>query len=233
MSISPKPQLSLTATMKALFKRDILLAFRARGDLLNPLMFFLMVTSLFPLAVTPDPVFLGKIAPGVIWVGALLATLLSLDLLFKSDYEDGSLERMLLMPQPTLFLILTKVFVHWLVSGLPLALIAPLLGLMLGLPDGGYLPLFISLLLGTPVLSLLGAIGAGLTVGLRKGGMLMPLLILPLYIPVLIFAASAVQSGSQGQPFVGQLAFLGAYLAFTLAICPLAASAAIRISVAR
>jgi heme exporter protein B len=217
----------------SIFKRDLLIAFRNRGELLNPLMFFLMVASLFPLAVSPDPKFLGLIAPGVIWVGALLATLLSLDLLFKSDYEDGSLEQMLLVPQPLMLLVLAKVSVHWLVAGLPLALMAPLLGLMLGLPEGGYQPLIISLLLGTPVLSLLGSIGAGLTVGLRKGGMLMPLLILPLYIPVLIFAASAVQSGVDGNSYSGHLAFIGAYLALAVVFAPLAASAALRITTAR
>ncbi|MFT6327793.1 MAG: heme exporter protein B [Crocinitomicaceae bacterium] len=217
----------------SIFKRDLLIAFRNRGELLNPLMFFLMVASLFPLAVSPDPKFLGQIAPGVIWVGALLATLLSLDLLFKTDYEDGSLEQMLLVPQPLMLLVLAKVSVHWLVAGLPLALMAPLLGLMLGLPEGGYQPLVISLLLGTPVLSLLGSIGAGLTVGLKKGGMLMPLLILPLYIPVLIFAASAVQSGVDGNSYSGHLAFIGAYLALAVVFAPIAAAAALRITTAR
>ncbi len=217
----------------ALLKRDLLLAFRSRGDLLNPLMFFMMVASLFPLAVSPDPQLLGVIAAGVIWVGALLATLLSLDLMFKSDYEDGSLEQMLLMPQPAMLMVLVKVLVHWLVAGLPLAFIAPLLGLMLGLPNGGFMPLILSLLLATPILSLLGGIGAGLTVGLRKGGMLMPLLILPLYIPVLIFASSSVQAGVQGNDYLGHMAFLGAYLALTLVVAPVAAAAALRISLAR
>ncbi|MEY8263107.1 MAG: heme exporter protein CcmB [Bermanella sp.] len=219
--------------LMALLKRDLLLAFRSRGDLLNPLMFFMVVASLFPLAVSPDPALLGSIAAGVIWVGALLAALLSLDLMFKGDYEDGSLEQMLLMPQPAMLMVLVKVLVHWLVAGLPLAFIAPLLGLMLGLADGGFMPLILSLLLATPTLSLLGAIGAGLTVGLRKGGMLMPLLILPLYIPVLIFAASAVQAGVQGTSYLGHMAFLGAYLALTLVVAPLAAAAALRISLAR
>ena len=219
--------------LMALLKRDLLLAFRSRGDLLNPLMFFMVVASLFPLAVSPDPALLGVIAAGVIWVGALLAALLSLDLMFKGDYEDGSLEQMLLMPQPAMLMVLVKVLVHWLVAGLPLAFIAPLLGLMLGLADGGFMPLILSLLLATPTLSLLGAIGAGLTVGLRKGGMLMPLLILPLYIPVLIFAASAVQAGVQGTSYLGHMAFLGAYLALTLVVAPLAAAAALRISLAR
>lgn len=223
----------MTASLAALLKRDLLIAYRNRGELLNPLMFFLMVSTLFPLAVTPDPKFLGQIAAGVIWVGALLATLLSLDLLFKSDYDDGSLEQMLLMPSPTMAMVLVKVLVHWLVSGLPLALMAPLLGVMLGLPEGGYTPLVLTLLLGTPILSLLGAIGAGLTVGLKKGGMLMPLLILPLYIPVLIFAASAVQTGVNGSSYMGHLAFLGAYLALTFVVAPVAAAAALRISIAR
>ena len=223
----------MNASLMALLRRDLLISFRNRGELLNPLMFFLMVSSLFPLAVTPDPKFLGQIAAGVIWVGALLATLLSLDLLFKSDYDDGSLEQLLLMPTPTMGIVLVKVLVHWLVSGLPLALMAPLLGVMLGLPEGGFAPLVITLLLGTPILSLLGAIGAGLTVGLKKGGMLMPLLILPLYIPVLIFAASAVQTGVDGNSYMGHLAFLGAYLALTFVVAPVAAAAALRISIAR
>ncbi|MGK0444394.1 MAG: heme exporter protein B [Bermanella sp.] len=222
-----------TSPLMALFKRDLLIAFRNRGELLNPLMFFLMVASLFPLAVTPDPKFLGLIAPGIIWVGALLATLLSLDLMFKSDYEDGSLEQIILQPQPTLLFVLVKTLLHWLMAGLPLTLMAPLLGVMLALPEGGYLPLVLSLLLGTPTLSLLGAIGAGLTVGLKKGGMLMPLLILPLYIPVLIFAASSVQSGIDGNAYTGHLAFLGAYLALMLVLAPVASSAALKISIAR
>lgn len=232
-NVSARNQPSMVHMLSALFSRDMLLAFRSRGELLNPLMFFLMVASLFPLAVSPDPKFLATIAPGVIWVGALLATLLSLDLIFKSDFEDGSLEQMLLLPQSTLLFVLVKVKVHWLVAGLPLALIAPLLGMMLALPDGGYPPLLLSLLLGTPILSLIGAIGAGLTVGLRKGGMLLPLLILPLYIPVLIFAASAVQAGVLGQSYQGHLLFMAAYLALTLVIAPFATSLALRISVAR
>lgn len=217
----------------ALFKRDLLIAFRNRGELLNPLMFFLMVASLFPLAVTPDPKFLGLIAPGIIWVGALLATLLSLDLMFKSDYEDGSLEQMLLQPQPTLLFVLVKTLLHWLTAGLPLTILAPLLGVMLALPEGGYWPLVFSLLLGAPILSLLGSIGAGLTVGLKKGGMLMPLLILPLYIPVLIFAASSVQAGVDGNSYTGHLAFLGAYLALMFVLAPVASAAALKISIAR
>jgi heme exporter protein B len=222
-----------TFSLMAIFKRDLLIAFRNRGELLNPLMFFLMVASLFPLAVTPDPKFLGLIAPGIIWVGALLATLLSLDLMFKSDFEDGSLEQMLLQPQPTLLFVMVKTLLHWLMAGLPLTLMAPVLGVMLALPEGGYWPLVFSLLLGTPTLSLLGAIGAALTVGLKKGGMLMPLLILPLYIPVLIFAASSVQAGVDGNSYTGHLAFLGAYLALMLVLAPVASAASLKISIAR
>ena len=219
--------------LKAIFKRDFVIAFRNRGELLNPLMFFLMVASLFPLAVTPDPKFLGLIAAGIIWVGALLATLLSLDLMFKSDFEDGSLEQTLLQPQPSILFVMVKIALHWLMSGVPLTLVAPILGIMLALPNSGFEPLMLSLLLGTPTLSLLGAIGAGLTVGLKKGGMLMPLLILPLYIPVLIFAASSVQAGIDGNSYVGHLAFLGSYLALMLVVAPWACVAALKISIAR
>lgn len=224
---------TLMGTLLVTIRRDLLLAYRAKGELLNPLMFFLIVSSLFPLAVSPDPEFLGSIAPGIIWVGALLATLLSLDLLFKADHDDGTLEQFLLMPQPLVFLVLAKIIAHWCIAGLPLVIVAPLLGVMLGLPENAYFALMISLLLGTPILSLLGAIGAGLTVGLKKGGMLLPLLILPLYIPVLIFGASAVQSAGQGMAINGHIAFLGAYLFFTLAVCPLATVAALKLSVAR
>jgi heme exporter protein B len=224
---------TIRAAMLATFSRDLTLAYRAKGELLNPLMFFLMVSSLFPLAVSPDPTVLGNIAAGIIWVGALLATLLSLDLLFKADHDDGTLEQFLLMPQPMVFLVLAKIIAHWFIAGLPLVIVAPLLGVMLGLPQDAYFALFISLLLGTPILSLLGAIGAGLTVGLKKGGMLLPLLILPLYIPVLIFGASAVQTAGQGMAINGHIAFLGAYLFFTLAVCPLATVAALKLSVAR
>lgn len=225
--------MSASVSLLALFKRDFVIAFRNRGELLNPLMFFLMVASLFPLAVTPDPKFLGLIAAGIIWVGALLATLLSLDLMFKSDFEDGSLEQALLQPTPSIFFVCVKTVLHWLVSGVPLTLVAPILGVMLALPEGGFQPLMISLLLGTPILSLLGSIGAGLTVGLKKGGMLMPLLILPLYIPVLIFAASSVQAGIDGNAYIGHMAFLGAYLALMLVVAPWASAAALKISIAR
>lgn len=224
---------SVKQAFKETLKRDLILAYRSKGDLLNPLMFFAMIVSLFPLAVSPESAFLSQIAPGVIWVGALLACLLSLDAIFRSDFDDGSLEQMLLTPQPLFVLVLAKILSHWLISGLPLAIVAPILALMLALPDAAYGTLFISLLIGTPILSLLGAIGAGLTVGLRKGGMLLPLLILPLYIPVLIFAASAVQSAGAGIAVVGQLAFLGAFLCFSLVVSPFATVMALKISTGR
>ena len=229
----PKPELSLSLIFLLALKRDILLAYRKRGELVNPLVFFLIVATLFPLGVSPNPEFLAQVAPGVVWVAALLATLLSMDSLFRSDYDDGSLEQMLLSPHPLSLLVLAKVTGHWLMTGLPLAIISPLLGLMLYLPESGYPALIASLLLGSPVLILIGAIGAGLTVGLRKGSVLLSLLVLPLFIPVLIFGAGTVLAGVNGLPIGGYLALLGAMLALALALAPLAISAAIRISVSQ
>ena len=212
-------------------KRDLLLSYRRKSDLVNPLIFFLMVATLFPLGVSPDPVFLAEVAPGVVWVAALLATLLSMDSLFRSDFEDGTLEQMLLSPQPLYMVVLAKVLAHWMLTGLPLTLLAPLLGVMLFLPADGMSGLVISLLLGTPTLSLVGAIGAALTVGLRKGGVLISLLVLPLYIPVLIFGSAAVQGAVTGLPLGGYFAILGAMLSLGLVMAPLAIGAALRISV--
>lgn len=213
------------------FKRDLTLAFRRKSELVNPLIFFLIVASLFPIGVSPEPNFLSQLAPGLVWVAALLATLLSMETLFKSDYEDGSLEQLLLSPQPVFLVVLSKVLAHWLLSGLALTTVAPLLGVMLFLPSEGMPGLMLSLLLGTPTLSLIGAIGAALTVGLRRGGVLISLLVLPLYIPVLIFGSSAVQAAVTGLPLDGYLALLGAMLALALALAPIAAGAALRISV--
>ncbi len=212
-------------------QREMLLAYRRRSDIVNPLAFFLIVATLFPLGVSPDPKFLAQVSPGVIWVAALLATLLSMDGLFRSDYDDGSLEQMLLSPRPFVLTVLAKVGSHWLLTGLPLALLSPLLGVMLFLPVEGTWALVISLLLGTPTLSLIGAIGAGLTVGLRKGGVLISLLVLPLYIPVLIFGAATVQAGVLGMPVGGYLALLGAILVLGLTLSPFAITAAVKISV--
>ena len=212
-------------------QREMLLAYRRRSDIVNPLAFFLIVATLFPLGVSPDPKFLAQVSSGVIWVAALLATLLSMDGLFRSDYDDGSLEQMLLSPRPFVLMVLAKVGSHWLLSGLPLALLSPLLGVMLFLPVEGTWALVVSLLLGTPTLSLIGAIGAGLTVGLRKGGVLISLLVLPLYIPVLIFGAATVQAGVLGMPVGGYLALLGAILVLGLTLSPFAIAAAVKISV--
>lgn len=217
----------------ATVKRDLLLAARSPGEWLNPLMFFLMVAALFPLAVDPDPAFLGNIAGGVIWVAALLATLLSLDTLFKADVEDGSLEQWLASGESLYGLALAKALVHWCISGLPLTLMSPLIGLMLNLPAQAYTALLISLLLGTPVLSALGAVGAALTAGVRSGGLLLSLVVLPLYVPVLIFAASTVYHASIGMAYNGQLGFLGAMLALALTLTPFAVSAALTINLSR
>ena len=215
----------------ATLRRDSLIAFRHRSEMANPLMFFLMVVTMVPLGITPEAAVLSILAPGMIWVVALLATLLSLDSLFRSDFEDGTLEQLLMSPQPLFFQVLAKVMVHWLVTGLPLTLMAPLLGVMLALPGAGYVPLWLSLLLGTATLSLLGSIGAALTVGLRKGGLLISLIIMPLYVPVLIFGASAVNSAIEGFPIGGQLAVLGAFLAVAIVLAPMAAAGALRISI--
>ena len=184
--------------VRATVRRDLLLAARNPGEWANPLMFFLMVAALFPMAVDPNPEFLAKIAGGVIWVAALLATLLSLDSLYRADVEDGSLEQWLASGESLYAMSLGKALVHWCISGLPLTLMSPLLGVMLHLPEEAYFALFISLAVGTPVLSLLGAVGAALTASLRSGGLLLALLILPLYVPVLIFAASAVYHAGIG-----------------------------------
>jgi heme exporter protein B len=213
-------------------RRDLQLSFRRRNELLNPILFFILVVSLFPLGIGPGPKLLAELAPGVIWVAALLATLLSMERLFRSDFEDGALEQLLLSPYPLTLLVLAKVLAHWLVAGMPLILVSPLLGVLLYLPGKalGVLPL--SLLLGTPVLSLIGAIGVALTVGLRRGGVLLTLLILPLYVPVLIFGTAAVAAATADLPVSGQLALLGAMLMLALTLAPFATAAGLRISAA-
>lgn len=216
---------------RAVVGRDLALVFRHTSDATNPLIFFLVATSVFPLGLSPKPELLQSIAPGVIWVNALLATLLALDSLFRSDFDDGTLEQMLLSPTPAPVLVLAKVFAHWLVTGVPLIVCAPLLAMMLGLPGEAYGVLLLTLVLGTPCLSLIGAIGVALTVGLRRGGALLALLILPLYVPVLIFGAHAVDSAAAGIPVTGQLLLLAAMLVFALTLAPFAAAAALRITV--
>lgn len=211
-------------------RRDLQLAFRRRSELLNPILFFVLVVSLFPLGVGPSPQILARIAPGVIWVAALLATLLAMERLFRGDYEDGSLEQLLLSPHPPTLLALAKVLAHWLTTGLPLILVSPLLGVLLYLPGEAHAALLFSLLLGTPALSLIGAIGVALTVSLRRGGALLTLLVLPLYVPVLIFGTAAVAAAADGLPYDGQLALLGAILALAAALAPIAIAAGLRIS---
>ncbi len=230
-AVSARQDIGLLAAFGGILKRDLLLTFRRRSDLANPLFFLLMVVSLFPLAVSPDQALLHGLAPGIVWVAALLSTLLAVDRLFQRDYEDGSLEQLLISPSPIYLTVLGKVCAHWLVTGLPLALMAPILGAMLFLSPEGMLAMLLSLLLGTPVLSMISAIGAGLTLGLRGGGLLVALIALPLYIPVLIFGAGAVAAANEGLAYSGHLGLLGALLALALTLSPLAIAASLRISV--
>nr|WP_090254590.1 heme exporter protein CcmB [Ectothiorhodospira marina] len=213
----------------ALLQRDLLLAVRRRQDALVVLGFFVVVVSLFPLGVGPDPQLLRSMAPGVLWVSALLATMLSLERLFADDFRDGSLEQLLLTPQPLPLLVLMKILAHWLVTGLPLVLISPLLGMQLNLDGAEIVVLMTALLLGTPILSLVGAIGAGLTLGLRGGGVLISLLILPLYVPALIMGSGAVDAVMYGSSPEAHLSLLAALLIFTLLLAPWAIAAALRI----
>ncbi|MEP6819976.1 MAG: heme exporter protein CcmB [bacterium] len=210
--------------------RDLTLAWRRRADVLSTLFFFIIVVSLFPLGIGPETQLLRSIAPGVVWVAALLASMLSLGRVFQNDYQDGTLEQMLLTPQPLYLVVLGKVFAQWLVSEVPLVLIAPLIGVQFDLASDTLKILFISLLIGTPILSLIGSIGAALTLGLRGGGVLISLLILPLYIPVLIFGAGAVDASIAGVSSQANLYLLGAFLVVSLVFAPWATSAALRIS---
>jgi len=214
----------------ATIKRDLLVTFRNPAEMLNPLVFFVIVISLFPLGISPSANVLRDIAPGVIWVAALLATLLSMDLIFRSDYEDGSLEQMTMSEHPLILIVGGKIVSHWLMTGLPLTLLSPLLSVMLFVDEQGIRAIVLSLLLGTPTLSLLGAIGASLTVGLRKSGVLVAILILPLYIPVLILAAEMIKTGMTGGDYSGHMLWLGAFLALSIGIAPLASSAGVKIS---
>ncbi len=210
--------------------RDLTLAGRRLVDVMTTLIFFVIVVSLFPLGVGPELGILGAIAPGVLWVAALLATMLALGRLFNADYSDGTLEQMLLAPQPLSLLVLGKVAAHWLVTGAPLVLISPLLGLQFGLGTAEIGVLMLALLLGTPALSLIGAVGAALTLGLRGGGVLISLLILPLYVPVLIFGAGAVEATAAGMDAGAHLSLLAAILVLALSFGPWVTAAALRIS---
>lgn len=220
----------MIATLKAVLGRDLRLAMRRRADVVSALFFFIIVVSLFPLGVGPEPELLKKLAPGVLWVAALLATMLTLPRLFGDDLRDGTLEQLLLSPQPLGLVVFGKVLAHWLAAGLPLALLAPLLGVQFDLPGDTLWVLSASLLLGTPALSAIGAIGAALTLGLRGGGVLVSLLVLPLYIPILIFGAGAVDATMTGLGYQAHLSLLGAALAGSLFFAPWATAAALRIA---
>jgi heme exporter protein B len=223
--------LSSSEAVLVLLRRDLTLAFRHRSEMFTPLFFFILVTALFPMGIGAEEALLQSIGPGVIWVAALLAALLSLENMFRSDYEDGSLEQMLLTPQPLSMLVLGKVLAHWLRTGLPLVLLAPLVGFQYYLAGNTLLTMMVALLLGTPVLSLLGAIGAALTLGVRGGGMLLSLLILPLYIPILVYGAGAVAASAiQNLPVQPYLLLLGAFLILAMVFTPVATAAALRIS---
>jgi len=221
----------MLAALRCVIHRDLTLAVRRMSDVLTTLFFFIIVVSLFPLGVGPEVDILRAIAPGVVWVAALLATMLALGRLFSGDYDDGTLEQMLLVPQPLSLLVLGKVIAHWLVSGAPLVLIAPLLGLQFGMSHDELRVLMLTLLLGTPALSLVGAVGAALTLGVRGGGVLVSLLVLPLYVPVLIFGAGAVTAARSGLGAEAHLSLLGAFLVLALCFAPWVAAAALRISV--
>lgn len=216
--------------MIAIIRRDLRASLRQRQDLLNPLLFFFMVVTLFPLGVSPEVSFLQQAGTGILWVAALLSTLLSLDHLFRHDFDDGTLEQMMLQPQPLFLLVLAKSLAHWLLTGLPLVMLAPVLGIMLHLDGNSIGILCLTLLIGTPVLSLIGAIGAALTLGLRAGGVLLSLLIIPLYIPVLIFGTGTVAAASNGAPVGGYLALMMAFLVLAVTLAPFASAAALKIS---
>jgi len=213
-----------------IFKRDILLAIRRRRELANPLVFFIMVVSMFPLGVTPDHAFLAELSAGVIWVTALLAALISMDSMFRSDYDDGSLEQLLLMPGSKVVLISAKIAAHWVSIGLPLVIIAPLMSFLLFLPPQALPSLIITLLISTPILSLLGAVGVALTLSLRGGGVLSSLLTLPFYVPVLIFSTMAINAAAVNQPVSGYYALLAAFLIVSILLVPFAVVAALRVS---
>lgn len=220
----------MLSTLRWWVWRDLLLAMRRKTEMLTTVFFFIIVVSLFPLGVGPEMKTLAEIAPGVVWVAALLASMLSLNRMFAEDYNDGTLEQMLLGSEPIPLLVLSKIIAHWLISGLPLVLMSPILGMQMGLPNEYLGILVLSLLLGTPVLSLIGAVGAGLTLGVRGGGILLSLLVLPLYIPVLIFGAGAVEAVRSGLGADAHISLLGAFLVLAMVLAPWGTAAALKIS---
>lgn len=224
-------QPSIYQAFTATIRRDLLIAYKRKNDIVNPFLFFVIVSSLFPIGISPDPDRLGEIAAGILWISALLASLLAMDSLYRADFEDGSLEQLLVSPHPLYFLVLAKNISHWLVSGLPVVLISPLIAYMLNFRGESYIVLFVTLLLGTPVLSLLGSIGVALTVGLGSRGLILAVITLPMSVPVLIAGTLAIQETANGAPLSGYLAILGAMLVGSLTLAPLASSLALRISV--
>jgi heme exporter protein B len=214
----------------SIIKKDLLLAYRHRMELLNPVSFFVLVTMLFPLAVTSDPAKLMMMGPGMIWIALLLANMLTIENIFLADFEDGTLEQMVLNPTSLPFLVIGKLVAQWLVTAVPLLLITVLLSFLFYIPKQGVTALIASLLLGSPVLTIIGAIGCALTLGLQNRGIILVLLVLPLYIPVLIFGAGAVNDAVLNLPIASQLAFLGAFLALAITFAPLAIAAALKIS---
>jgi len=222
----------LWAGFRVVLLRDLRLAVRQRGEAALVVLFFVLTAMLFPFGVGPEPNLLARIAPGVVWVTALLSVLLSLERIFLADYEDGALELLLLSPVPVPLVVLAKTAAHWVTTGLPLLVAAPLIGIMYGLPVDGYPVLLVAMALGTPTLSLIGAVGAALTVGAKRGGVLIPLLVLPLYIPVLIFGVSAVDAVLAGMSARPHLLLLGALLLAALPLAPWAAAGAVRQAVA-
>ncbi len=222
---------TLAGAVVATLRRDLLIAYKRKNDLFNPFMFFVLVATLFPIGISPEPEALGEISAGVLWISALLASLLAMDNLFRSDFEDGSLELLMLSPHPLYFLVLAKNIAHWLVSGLPIVLVSPLIAYMLNFPEGAYSTLALTLLLGTPVLSLLVSIGVALTVGLGSRGLILAVITLPMSVPVLIAGTLTVSQTLEGASLSGYLAIMGAMLVAALTLAPLASAAALRISV--
>ena len=215
-------------TIMAIIRRDLSLVMRQGSDAFVVLIFFIVTVTLFPLGVSPDPLILQNLASGIVWVGALLAAMLSLDRLFQTDYDDGSLELLVLSPYPLEIVVLCKCFVHWLTTGLPIMVISPVLALMLNIKTGAFLYLITSMALGTPIISLLGAVGAALVLGSRRSGVLIALLIITLTIPILLFGVGAIQAATEGYSASSPLMFLGAFLLFSIALCPWVIASSLR-----
>jgi len=215
-------------TIMAIIRRDLSLVMRQGSDAFVVLIFFIVTVTLFPLGVSPDPLILQNLASGIVWVGALLAAMLSLDRLFQTDYDDGSLELLVLSPYPLEIVVLCKCFVHWLTTGLPIMVISPVLALMLNIKTGAFLYLITSMALGTPIISLLGAVGAALVLSSRRSGVLIALLIIPLTIPILLFGVGAIQAATEGYSASSPLMFLGAFLLFSIALCPWVIASSLR-----